>query len=283
MPELPEVETMCRGIRDVEGAIIRNIKSARCRCRPITIEPKLATLSRRARYKRIANVERLGKRVILRLENEHRIVFEPRMTGLVLVEEPPSLEHLRIIVELEESNVERLLFWDRRGLGTFRLYAGETFRTEVQNKLGPDAIRITAEQMRERFKESKREIKVALLDQKLVAGIGNLYASEILHQARVGPKRKCNGISKNEWARIHAANIDILQKAITYEGSTLSDGTYRNALNDSGNYQNEHRVYDRAGQKCPSCRQGTIQRIVQAQRSTFFCKFCQSRSNPKNK
>lgn len=277
MPELPEVETMCRGIRCVEGAIVSNFRKAPSRYRPITLEPTVATIRRRIRGQKIEQVERLGKRVILRFENGHRIVMEPRMTGLVLIEEPPNRDHLRIIFELEESLIPELYFWDKRGLGTVRLYSEKEFDEKVRSKVGPDALEISADEMRQQFKDSQREVKVALLDQKRVAGIGNLYASEILHRAKVGPQRKCSGISKAEWGRIHQANVDILQTAIRYEGSTLGDGTYRNALNDPGSYQNEHVVYDRANETCLTCKKGTIIRIVQAQRSTFYCKLCQKR------
>jgi formamidopyrimidine-DNA glycosylase len=116
---------------------------------------------------------------------------------------------------------------------------------------------------------------VALLDQKLVAGIGNLYASEILHRARIDPQRPAHRLGRAQIARLAAATRFVLEEAIRDEGSTLGDGTYRNALNEAGNYQNAHRVYDRAGERCPSCQRGTVRRIVQAQRSTFYCANCQ--------
>ena len=122
-------------------------------------------------------------------------------------------------------------------------------------------------------------MKLALLDQRAVAGIGNLYASEILHVAGVHPARACRLThAPRSGKRIAAAALAVLETAIRYEGSTLSDGTYRNALNQNGGYQNEHRVYDKAGRPCPrrGCR-GVVERIVQAQRSTFFCPQCQTR------
>ena len=85
----------------------------------------------------------------------------------------------------------------------------------------------------------------------------------------------CKKIRKIQWRRIHRYMNEVLQLAIEHEGSTLSDGTYRNALNDPGGYQNQHRVYDREGQLCPNCQGGKIQRMVQAQRATFYCKRCQ--------
>jgi formamidopyrimidine-DNA glycosylase len=115
---------------------------------------------------------------------------------------------------------------------------------------------------------------VALLDQSLVAGIGNLYASEILHLAGIRPQTPASRVSAIRIQKLSEAVLSVLNLAIKYEGSTLSDGTYRNALNKDGGYQNSHQVYDRAGLACPRCGR-SILRIVQAQRSTFYCAGCQ--------
>jgi formamidopyrimidine-DNA glycosylase len=119
---------------------------------------------------------------------------------------------------------------------------------------------------------------VALLDQRAIAGVGNLYASEMLHRSRIHPAARCYRLSRDQWTRLHAAMLEVLHSAIEHEGSTLSDGTYRNALNQQGGYQNLHLVYDRAGEECPTCQAATLRRIVQAQRSTFYCPACQRRS-----
>jgi formamidopyrimidine-DNA glycosylase len=137
---------------------------------------------------------------------------------------------------------------------------------------------MSAESYRERLGASRRPIKVALLDQRAVAGIGNLYASEILHLAGIHPAHACRELTSRRWKALAAAAQTVLNAAIRYEGSTLSDGTYRNALNGEGGYQNQHRVYARAGRQCPRCRRATIARIVQAQRSTFYCPRCQKKS-----
>ena len=110
-----------------------------------------------------------------------------------------------------------------------------------------------------------------------VAGIGNLYASEILHLAEIHPAKRCHLLRARPWQRIHDAIGQILHAAIAHEGSTLSDGTYRNALNQQGGYQHYHQVYDREGEPCPRCKSAPVVRIVQAQRSTFFCRRCQTR------
>jgi len=276
MPELPEVETMRRGVACVVNAKIEDVGRTRCRLRPITVLPRADAFRRRAVGSRIEAVDRVGKRVVLRLDSGNSIVFEPRMTGLVLVAEPPNREHLRFRLSLSGAECKQLLYWDRRGLGSVRLMSARQMSQQFgPDKLGPDAMSVTAEELRDRVRHSHRAIKVALLDQRVVAGIGNLYASEILHVARVHPKKRCNRLTRADWSRLQAAMIEVLETAIRYEGSTLSDGTYRNALNDPGGYQSCHRVYDRQGQACPSCGKGNVRRIVQAQRSTFYCPICQ--------
>ncbi len=279
MPELPEVETMRRGILGIVGSRIADVQRAACRKRPILIEPTMARFRRQTTGATITEIGRLGKRVIVYLDARAAMIFEPRMTGLVLLTEPPTREHLRLRVHLEGGPHNELLYWDRRGLGCVRLLSLEALANRYDDAtLGPDALVITADQLAERLGGSRRSIKVALLDQRAVAGVGNLYAAEILHLAAIHPERRCNRIRRPEWDRIHAAMIEVLESAIHHEGSTLSDGTYRNALNVAGGYQNHHRVYDREGKPCLNCGAGEIQRIVQAQRATFFCPTCQPRS-----
>lgn len=265
---------MRRGIASVVGTRVERVRSARCARRPIQISPPLARIGRRMLGRKITAVDRAGKRVVVRLDSGDSLVIEPRMTGLVLLSDPPTKEHLRLEILL--SGGTRLLYWDRRGLGVVRLLAPAEFdRWYGPEKLGPDALTLTADLLRERLGGSRRPVKVALLDQRAVAGIGNLYASEILHLAKVHPATPCNALRRADWPRLVAATQQVLREAIRYEGSTLSDGTYRNALNESGGYQNHHRVYDRAGETCLTCEGPAVQRIVQAQRSTFFCAACQ--------
>lgn len=278
MPELPEVETMRRGIAAIAGCTIAGGQRLPCKRRPILMQPRPAALVRKLAGRQIAEVGRLGKRVVLRLENDARLIFEPRMTGLVLVADPPTTEHLRFRLDLADGPIPHVWYWDRRGLGSVRLLDAADFAKQFETgAIGPDALALTANELRERLHESRRAVKVALLDQKAIAGIGNLYASEILHLARVHPAKRCDLLTAAQWDEIHARMLEVLRLAILHEGSTLADGTYRNALNESGGYQNHHRVYDRAGQPCVQCRRGQILRIVQAQRATFFCPSCQTK------
>ena len=278
MPELPEVETMCRGIAGVVGSTIRDVQRLTCDLKPIRVEPRPDRFRSRVVGRQISQIGRVGKRVIVHLDNQDAIVFEPRMTGLVLVTKPPDVAHLRFRLDLAGRPVRRVWYWDRRGLGSVRLLTPRQFDKLLgPHRLGPDALAISADELREQFCKSRRAIKVALLDQRAIAGIGNLYASEILHVAGVHPTRRPDRLTHDEWSRVYAAMIEVLDEAIRLEGSTLDDGTYRNALNNPGRYQNRHRVYKRAGRPCAQCGAAEVRRIVQAQRSTFFCPVCQPR------
>lgn len=267
---------MRRGILGAVGGTIIGAGRVRCRAKPIAITPRPPALTRRLVGQTIAGIDRLGKRVVIRLSSQDALVMEPRMTGLVLVADPPSQEHLRFRLDLAGTSVKTIWYWDRRGLGSVRLLsAAELSAQLVDGRLGPDALALSAAELAARFKTSRRPIKVALLDQRAVAGVGNLYASEILHLAGIHPARRCCRITASQWQEIHRRLREVLLDAIRHEGSTLSDGTYRNALNQAGGYQNHHRVYDRAGEPCRACDRATIRRIVQAQRSTFYCPACQ--------
>lgn len=277
MPELPEVETMRRGIEDVAGALIQRVRRPACRRKPLEITPGLSTFRRRVEGQRVAGVERAGKRVVLRLASDDRIVFEPRMTGLVLRVDPPTAEHLRFRLDFRtpDGDETEILYWDRRGLGKIHLFSAPAYQEMLLASLGPDALDVTGDLLRDRLGRSVRAVKVALLDQKAIAGIGNLYAAEILHVARIHPNRRCVRLSRRQWDALAAATRTVLSEAIQYEGSTLSDGTYRNALNRAGGYQNQHRVYGKEGKPCPRCRDASIRRSILGQRATFYCAKCQ--------
>ena len=256
--------------------------------RPISLVPGLTALAARVRGKVIEAVERRAKRVVLRLEGGRALAIEPRMTGLMLLGEPPTEDHVRLELHLgppadtadgDAPGYPALRFWDRRGLGTVRLYEpGELEERLGPHKLGPDPLGLSptewAASLGSALGRTGRPVKVALLDQRVAAGIGNLYASEALFHARIAPDRPGRSLGEEEVRRLAASAVAVLTEAIRYEGSTLSDGTYLNALGDPGRYRNEHRVYQRHGAPCPRC--GTeIVRTVQAQRSTFHCPTCQ--------
>jgi formamidopyrimidine-DNA glycosylase len=281
MPELPEVETMCRCVAPAVGCRIVGLLQPRRKLQAIQLSPPLAEFRRGVRGRRIAAVERLGKRVVLALDDGRRVVLEPRMSGLVLLADPPNRSHLRLVFRLAGGRAAELLFWDQRGLGVVSLVDEAEFaRRFGPQKLGPDALTISAAELRRRLGGSRRPVKVALLDQKALVGVGNLYASEILHRAKVYPGVPCCQLRAEQWGKVHAAMRTVLRLAIRHQGSTLGDGTYRIARNRPGDFQLMHRVYQRHGAPCVQCGRAEIVRIVQAQRSTFFCPACQRRPPP---
>jgi len=280
MPELPEVETMRRGIAHLAGLRIKTAAFPRSTVRPISMQPATGPMQRRLAGRMLAAVHRFGKRVAIELDQRERagrewLVIEPRMTGLLLVADPPTQAHLRMELGLESRQHPRLLFWDRRGLGTIRLLDERGLANACgPDRLGPDGLEVTGHELRERLGRSRRAVKVALLDQQAVAGIGNIYAAEILFAAGIDPRVPCRRLNPARWDQIAAAARSILAEAVRLEGSTITDETYKTADNRSGQFQLQHRVYGREGKPCRLCRTAIV-RIVQAQRSTFFCPECQ--------
>lgn len=280
MPELPEVETMRRGIAHLAGLRIKNAAFPRGTVRPISMQPAADRMQQRLTGRTLVAVHRFGKRVAIELDEHNRpgrewLVIEPRMTGLMLVADPPTQAHLRMEIGLESRQHPRLLFWDRRGLGTIRLLDEHGLAAACgPDRLGPDGLVVAGHELRDRLGDSRRAVKVALLDQQAVAGIGNIYAAEILFAAGIDPRVPCSRLSVARWEQIATAARSILAEAVRLEGSTITDETYKTADSRSGQFQLQHRVYGLDGKPCRQC--GTaIRRIVQAQRSTFFCPQCQ--------
>lgn len=267
---------MRRGILGIVGSTIARVERPPCARRPISISPGPAALRRRLVGARVADVSRLGKRVVIELDGAgDRLVLEPRMTGLVLIAAPPTEDHLRLRLWLEGGPVPWVAYWDRRGLGSVRLLDPAGFAALADPaRIGPDALGVTGALLRARLGDSRRPVKVGLLDQRALAGVGNIYAAEALFEAGIHPERRCDALSPREWERLARALRRVLADAVLSEGSDLGDGTYRTALSGPGRYQNQHRVYGRAGQPCPRCR-AAVERTVLGQRATFHCARCQ--------
>lgn len=152
MPELPEVETMRRGILACAGSRIADVSKPRCRRLPIEIKPALPAFRRRIVDRVIERVDRVGKRVVIRLDTADAIVIEPRMTGLVLVSDAPTQEHLRWRMSLADGPLPEIYYWDRRGLGSVRLFSSTEFEKQFgPEKLGPDALLVTGDLYRQRL------------------------------------------------------------------------------------------------------------------------------------
>jgi formamidopyrimidine-DNA glycosylase len=159
-------------------------------------------------------------------------------------------------------------------LGVVRLVSPAEFAARYgADKMGPDALEISAAELRARLGASRRAIKVALLDQRALAGVGNIYASEILHRVRMHPATPCNRLTPRQWTKLRAELRRVLREALRDQGSTLSDSVYTTPAGEAGKFV--RRVYQRHGQPCLRCGRAEIQRMVQAQRSTFFCPVCQ--------
>ena len=275
---------MCRGLAGVVGRRIVAATLPRTRVRPISVRPAGAVLVRRLAGRTITGVHRRGKRVVIEVAEavsrpREWLVIEPRMTGQMLVVDPPTEEHVRLVVELAGGAESRsqFLFWDRRGLGTIRLLDDSGLEAACgAAKLGADGLVVTGEDLVTRLGNSRRAVKAALLDQRAVAGIGNIYASEILHRVAIHPRTSCRRIRHGDWERIAAATRRVLAEAVALEGSSIGDETYRTADSRPGRAQQRHRVYDREDKPCRRCRT-PIERIVLAQRATFFCPSCQAR------
>ena len=292
MPELPEVETMRLGISQFAGCRIQSVAFPRQSVRPISVTPRPRTIIAKLVGRVIVAVHRYGKRIAIEIAGSecgdatHWLVIEPRMTGLLLVADAPSPQHVRMQIQLSFSSVAKastsplsqLLFWDRRGLGTVRLLGEPGLLAACgPERLGPDALIVLGSDYSSRLHASIRAIKVALLDQRAVAGIGNIYAAEILFLAGIDPRLPCCRLTGLMWERLATVTRELLAEAVRLKGSTLGDATYRTPNNALGEFQLQHRVYGRQGLPCQACLR-PIQRIVQAQRSTFFCPQCQKRS-----
>jgi formamidopyrimidine-DNA glycosylase len=275
MPELPEVEAMRRGITQSVGSTIRSVRQTPSRYRPIRIDPSWEAVESGVVGRRIERVERIGKRVLIGLSGDWWLVIQPKMAGMLLAGDPPTPEHVRWQLDCQGASDCTITYWDRRGLGTLALWSDPELKERLgADAIGPDALGIDGERLRAIFGGLKRPIKPALMDQAKLAGVGNLYASEILFRCGISPRRRCHRIGKRAWDAIAASTRAILLDAINQGGSTLRDGTYLMVNGESGGYQEAHQVYGREGLPCPRCGMA-VRRIVQAQRSTFYCPRCQ--------
>lgn len=270
MPELPEVETIVRDLRRlVPGATISRVEVLR----PDLIEGGSAEeFARDLRGARIAAVSRRAKNIVFDLGDD-RLVVNLGMTGRLLVvaaadADPP---HAGVRITLSDGRV--LLYQDVRRFGRLEVCTAEEWARRDEalgyEPLGDD---LTAEALHELAGRSRVAVKTWMMDQRRIVGIGNIYASEACHRAEIDPRRPASSLTRDEAAALHAAIRDTLTEAIEFRGTTLLD--YRDASGDEGGFAARLRVYDREGERCRRCG-GTIERIVQGGRATFFCDDCQ--------
>ncbi len=271
MPELPEVETTASDLRpDLLGRRITGVHILW----PRTIAaPDTQEFTARLTGQQITSVSRRGKFLLFALDSGDTLIGHLRMTGRLRVV-PPGSEavsdpYVRAWFDLSDG--QKLVFKDTRKFG--RLWLVHDAAT-VTGKLGlePLAPSFSVDALAERLARRRTAIKALLLDQSVVAGLGNIYADEALFRAGIHPLRGAASLSQDEVARLHEAIVAVLSAAVAGRGTTVRD--YAPPLGGQGNYQDELLVYQRTDQPCPRCGQ-PIQRIRVAQRSTHFCPHCQ--------
>jgi len=234
-------------------------------------------LERRVGGARVSQVSRRGKWVVLALGGRRGlIVIQPRMTGGFRLVPPERSEHVRLEFRVDGRS-EAIWFCDSRRLGKVAWYAGtKEAQLAFDRSHGPDALEIGRADLAARLKRTRRSIKPALMDQKVLAGIGNIYADEILFRVRLHPQKRASSLSAPEVGRLHAAIGQVLAEAIVAEGSSF-DGGYRTVLGRDGGFLAQNAVYGRQGEPCPECGTPVVRTRFEGLigRSTHFCPKCQ--------
>ena len=273
MPELPEVETIRRQLAPrVEGRVLARLEILDPRwSRPLAPAELTAALQGR----RIDALRRRGKYLVWSFQDDVFLAQHLRMTGAVLCEPEPEPSHVRVRMELEPKL--RLVVVDPRRFGTGELLLGSAaLAAFLSARLGVEPFdeRFTADYMRALARGRRTPIKALLLDQRRLAGLGNIYADEALYRARVHPMRPAGRLSAEEHVRLHAAVIETLRAGIDARGATIDD--FRHVDGVSGSFQKEFLVHRRAGEPCPRCGREIVKTVV-AGRGTYACESCQPR------
>ena len=270
MPELPEVETIARGLANTIAG--REILSVRVTMAKIAQAPKGLKFAKALRGERIERIGRRGKYVVMELSSGRRLVTSLRMTGKLIVqqnlaEKPYPYTH----IVLELSGGRRLCFSEVRQFGRMRLVEPAEPWDEALG-MEPLSKAFTAEAFIGMLSGRRTPIKVFLLDQRRLAGVGNIYACEALWAARIAPDQPAGSLRKPTIRRLHRALVDVLERAVEMRGTSVDD--YVDADGLRGGFQNKLSVYGRHGKPCERC--GTpLVRTVLAQRGTWWCRKCQ--------
>jgi formamidopyrimidine-DNA glycosylase len=284
MPELPEVETVRRGLAPaMEGHVFTHVEARR----PDLRFPFPSGFAARLRGRRVTRLSRRAKYLLAELDGGEVLLMHLGMSGRFTIGGAMlgAFTHAAAVtsdglgahdhVVFETSAGARIVYADHRRFGMMDLYShNEGHR--LLNALGPEPLSasFTAETLAASLDGKRTPIKAALLDQTIVAGLGNIYVCEALHRSGVSPKRLAHRVETKHCARLVPEIKAVLQEAIDAGGSTLRD--FRQAGGDLGYFQHSFRVYDRAGDPCPTPRcSGAVTRIVQSGRSTFYCPKCQ--------
>ena len=267
VPELPEVETTVRGLEKV----LQDKRIARVELRRSDLRRAFPPdLGQRLTGARVTSLGRRGKFGLIHTDRGDTLVFHLGMSGKWRVDPHELHAHDHLLIETEEGR--RLALNDPRRFGSVDLVPSD----EVEHwgpvgELGPEPTELDPDWLRERLRGRSAPIKALLLDQRLVAGLGNIYACEALHRSHINPRRAAGRLSRESIARLVAAIREVIAEAIEAGGSTLRD--YARPDGELGYFSKRFAVYDREGKAC-SCG-GTVRRIVQGGRSTFYCPQCQ--------
>ena len=267
MPELPEVETIRAHLAPrVEG---RTIVRAEILDPRLTRPHDLFEVAEELEGDRVVSVERRGKYLLLRLESGFGLLVHLRMTGGFHWQ---PVTHERAVLELDDGT--RLAYRDVRRFGTWLVVEDAELEPYLATKNGPEPLgrRFTTAWLAAQLARRKAPLKAVLLDQRIVAGLGNIYADEALWRARISPLRPASDLSEDEVARVTRAIRAALRTGIARQGSTLRD--YSAPDGASGSMQDAFRVYGRDGEPCPRCRM-TITKSRVGGRGTWFCPRCQ--------
>jgi formamidopyrimidine-DNA glycosylase len=272
VPELPEVETVVRDLRP--GLVGRRFAAVEVSAYPLRRHWS-AAWGPAVVGRRVDEVRRRGKWIVVRLEEAGHLVIHLGMSGQlrVLPAAEPRAPHTHLVFRLDDGRDE-LRFRDPRRFGSATLFpdhdAVERFFAAAG--LGPEPFDLGTRYLRDRLAATRRCLKAVLLDQRVVAGVGNIYADESLFQARLHPAQLGHATTAAEVARLRRAIVTVLNRAITRRGSSIRD--YIGVSGAKGAYQEEFRVYSRTGEPCPRCRR-PITQVRLAGRSTHFCPRCQ--------
>ena len=277
MPELPEVETVRRGLtRELVGRRFESVRVGRER---VARRTSRDLIELGLEHATVLSIDRRGKYLLLRLDNDCTAMIHLRMSGQVLIQQAADAEraHSHVVAELDDGR--RFAFVDPRTFGEVVVVRNSDLHSVCPEllRLGPDPIvdGLDAMDLWATFSRRRRRLKSMLLDQSVVAGLGNIYADEVCHRARLRPDRASDSLNARHVIRLVDSIDEVLVAAIERGGSTLGDGQYVAIDGMSGDFQNEHRVYGRTKQRCDSCRRGIIRRIIIDQRGTHFCPVCQ--------
>jgi len=293
VPELPEVETVRRGLeRHVVGRRIVRVEVGRERVvRRTSREELIAGLTDAV----VEAAERRGKYLLLPLDSGDAVMIHLRMSGQVLVAPPgaPRPPHTHVVMHLDRAgggggvgdggdhgiHGSELWFVDPRTFGEVVVFDPDRAHQRLPElaRLGIDPIAddLGVDELRRAFGATRRVLKPLLLDQHVIAGIGNIYADEILHRARLRPDRPADTLDRRRLTVLRDSIVDVLTEAIDAGGSTLGDAQYVDLMGHTGSYQDDHRVYGRGGERCLTCGRGWVRRVVTGGRSTSFCPVCQ--------